>query len=179
MYTILEEGSERKLIVKGAPDNIMELCKNIPDKRTLRAQLISLNNDGLRMVAVATKKLTKKEAYTWDDVKDLCFEGYITFLDVPKKSAKEALEKLHALNVQTKIITGDNEIITQKICREVGIPVDAILLGNDLEKMSDEELMTKVNDVDIFARVNPEQKTSYHRNTPKTWTYCGIYGRRN
>lgn len=158
MYTILEEGSERKLIVKGAPDNIMELCKNIPDKRTLRAQLISLNNDGLRMVAVATKKLTKKEAYTWDDVKDLCFEGYITFLDVPKKSAKEALEKLHALNVQTKIITGDNEIITQKICREVGIPVDAILLGNDLEKMSDEELMTKVNDVDIFARVNPEQK---------------------
>ncbi|HSW97284.1 MAG TPA: magnesium-translocating P-type ATPase [Candidatus Saccharimonadales bacterium] len=176
MYTIVEEGSEKILIVKGAPDNIISLCKNIPDKQTLHKKLIALNNDGLRMVAIATKKLGKKDAYTWDDAKDLCFEGYITFLDVPKKSAKEALEKLHALNVQTKIITGDNEIITQKICREVGIPVDAILLGSDLEKLSDDALMKKVNDVDIFARVTPEQKLRIIQTLQKHGHTVGYMG---
>jgi Mg2+-importing ATPase len=158
MYSIVEQHGETRIIAKGAPDNIITLCKNIPDKKRLHEKLMSLNNHGLRMVAVATKKIEKKKEYSWDDVQDLHFEGYVTFLDIPKKSAKEALEKLHALNVQTKIITGDNEVITQRICQEVGIPVKQILLGVDLEKLSDEALLKKVNDVDIFARVTPEQK---------------------
>jgi len=82
---------------------------------------MGLNDSGLRMVAIATKKIAKKVEYTWEDVIDLQFWRLFTFLDIPKKSAKEALEKLHSLNVQTKIITGDNEIITQRICHEVGI----------------------------------------------------------
>src|SRR5205823_1020120 len=111
MYAVVEQNGERTLIVKGAPDNTIELCTDIPDKQALHERLVALNDDGLRMVAIATKKLDKQQSYSWNDVRDLHFEGYITFLDVPKKSAKAALEKLHSLNVQTKIITGDNEII--------------------------------------------------------------------
>ncbi|HSX10079.1 MAG TPA: magnesium-translocating P-type ATPase [Candidatus Saccharimonadales bacterium] len=158
MYTVIEDDKGATLIAKGAPDNIIELCQNIPNKKGLHSRLVNLNNSGLRMVAVATKKIAKKKEYTWDDAKDLTFEGYVTFLDIPKKSAKEALEKLHNLNVQTKIITGDNEIITQRICREVGIPFKEVLLGADLENLSDEAFLAKVNDIDIFARVSPEQK---------------------
>lgn len=161
MYTVINSttpGRGIKIIAKGAPDNIIALCKNIPNKKALQDKLVSLNNDGLRMIAVATKEIKEKKEYSWEDVKDLNFEGYVTFLDVPKKSAKEALEKLNSLNVQTKIITGDNEIITQKICREVGIPIKQFLLGTDIENLSDNELLTKVNEVDIFARVTPEQK---------------------
>lgn len=158
MYAIIERDDERLLIVKGAPDNTLALCKDVPHVQTIHQRLVALNSDGLRMVAIATKKLPKKASYSWDDVSDLHFEGYLTFLDIPKKSAKEALDKLHGLNVQTKIITGDNEIITQKICREVGISFKQILIGSEIEKLSDEELLQKVNDIDIFARVTPEQK---------------------
>lgn len=158
MYCVIEKEGELLFIVKGAPDNVIALCKDIPHKSELHAKLVSLNSDGLRMVAIATKKVTKKKEYSWEDANELTFQGYVTFLDVPKKSAKEALEKLHTLNVQTKIITGDNEIITQKICREVGIEVKKILLGNELEKISEEELIVIINDVDVFARVTPEQK---------------------
>jgi len=176
MYTVIEQDGEIHLIAKGAPDNIIALCKNIPDKKKLHEKLVSLNNSGLRMVALATKKVKKKEEYTWDDVNDLQFEGYVTFLDIPKKSAKEALEKLHNLNVQTKIITGDNEIITQRICHEVGIPVDHVLLGAEIEKLSDDELMKKVNDVDIFARVSPDQKLRIIQTLQKHGHTVGYMG---
>ena len=158
MYTVIEDHSGATIIAKGAPDNIIALCKDMPNRKGLHARLVNLNNSGLRMVALATKKIAKKRQYSWDDVNDLQFEGYVTFLDIPKKSAKEALEKLHNLNVQTKIITGDNEIITQRICREVGIPVNGVLLGTELATLSDEEFFAKVNDIDVFARVSPEQK---------------------
>lgn len=176
MYTIIEENNEVTLIAKGAPDNIIALCKNIPDKKLLHERLVRLNNSGLRMVAVATKKLSKKTEYTWDDAKDLHFEGYVTFLDIPKKSAKEALEKLHNLNVQTKIITGDNEIITQRICGEVGIPIKRILLGADLDRLSEQELLAEINDVDIFARVSPEQKLKIIQTLQKYGHTVGYMG---
>jgi len=177
MYTVINsKGHGVKLIAKGAPDNIIALCKNIPDKKELQQKLLIFNNEGLRMVAVATRELKEKKDYSWEDVKDLHFEGYITFLDIPKKSAKEALDKLHNLNVQTKIITGDNEIITQKICREVGIPIKQFLLGTDIEKLSDKELATKVIYTDIFARVTPEQKLRIIQTLQKLGHTVGYMG---
>jgi Mg2+-importing ATPase len=158
MYAVVEQHGKRMIVVKGAPDNTIALCKGICDKEALHKRLMALNDDGLRMVAIATKEVAKKQKYSWEDINDLHFEGYITFLDIPKKSAKEALDKLHSLNVATKIITGDNEVITQKICREVGIAFKQIMLGSEMEHLSDEALMQKVNDIDIFARVTPDQK---------------------
>ncbi len=119
---------------------------------------MKLNSQGLRIVAIASKKIAKKKNYFWEDIQDLTFEGYLTFLDIPKKSTIEALTKLHSLNVQTKIITGDNEIITRHICEEIGIPISNILLGNDMDVLSDEALRKKVLSIDVFARINPEQK---------------------
>lgn len=158
MYTVVENKNIRTLIVKGAPDNIISMCKNTFDKVRLRKILDELNLDGLRMIAVATKTVSKKDNYSWDDANNLSFAGYITFLDIPKKSAKEAIDKLRSLSVQTKIITGDNEIITSKICREIGLSFDQILLGGDIGKLTDAQLQARVGEVDIFARVNPEQK---------------------
>jgi len=158
MYCVMEEGNERQITVKGAPDNILSFCNDEIDKKYFHKKFSELNSQGLRMVAIASKKIIKKDNYLWDDVKDLTFEGYLTFLDIPKKSAKESLARLHDLNVQTKIVTGDNEVITSHICNEVGIPVNGIMLGNEIDSLSDEALQKKILSIDIFARVNPEQK---------------------
>jgi len=176
MYTVVKHDEEVTLIVKGAPDNIIALCKSIQDKKALHERLMALNNDGLRIIAIATRKLNEKKSFSWDDAKDLHFEGYVTFLDIPRRSAKEALEKLHNLNIQTKIITGDNEIITQKICREVGIPFRQVLLGDDIENLSDEAFFSKVNDVDIFASVTPEQKLRIIETLQKHGHIVGYMG---
>jgi P-type Mg2+ transporter len=158
MYAVTEEKSERTLIVKGAPQAILEICKQTKETKAIAKKFEELNNDGLRIVAVATKPIGKKEAYSWEDAKELNLLGYLTFLDIPKISAKEALLKLHKLNVAVKVITGDNEIITQKVCREVGMEVSGVLLGNEMEKLTDEELKKKVLEVNVFARVTPDQK---------------------
>ncbi len=158
MYTIVSSGKETTLIAKGALDTILSYCSHVKDKEKLHKTFLSLSQEGYRMVAVATRPIAKKEHYSWDDVKELTFQGYVTFLDIPKKSAKEALLKLHTLNVATKIITGDNEIVTQKICKEVGMNIQAILLGSEVEKLTDGELKTKVEQTTVFARVTPEQK---------------------
>ncbi len=176
MYSVLEEDKHKTIVVKGAPDSIIAMCNNIPNKKALREKLAALNNDGLRMVAVATKKIPEKKDYSWEDATQLTFAGYITFLDIPKKSAKEALGKLHMLNVQTKIITGDNEIITRKICREIGIPVKHVLLGRDLEALSGEEFLAKVTGIDIFARVTPEQKLRIIETLKKAGHTVGYVG---
>ena len=158
MYCIIEKEKEFKIIVKGAPDNILALCNKQINKKNLHETFVKLNSQGLRIVAIASKKIAKKKNYFWEDIQDLTFEGYLTFLDIPKKSTIEALTKLHSLNVQTKIITGDNEIITRHICEEIGIPISNILLGNDMDVLSDEALRKKVLSIDVFARINPEQK---------------------
>lgn len=176
MYAVVSKGPENLLIVKGAPDNILALCKQSIYKAKIHEKLVALNKDGLRMVAIATKIIPKKSSYSWDDVKELNFEGYISFLDIPKKSAKQALEKLKALSVLTKIITGDNEIITQKICKEVGIEIKNIMLGTEIDTLSDLRFSQKILTVDIFARVNPEQKLRIIQTLQKLGHTVGYMG---
>lgn len=158
MYSVVSNKNDLELIVKGAPDFILNACKQTAITKKLHDKFVALNNDGLRVVAIGSKKINKKDLYSWSDVSNLNFLGFLTFLDIPKLSAKEALDKLQKLNIVTKIITGDNELVTQKICREVGITVTDILLGNQIDKLSDLELQQTVDKTDIFARVNPEQK---------------------
>jgi len=158
MFCVVEEEEGVKLIVKGAPDTILSYCNTSVDKKALHAQFTDLNSRGFRLIALATKKVKKRKHYSWDDVDDVVFEGFITFRDIPKKTAKEALAQLARLNVLTKLITGDNEIVASHVCREVGIDTDHILLGSVVEKLSDEELSRRVNETTIFARINPHQK---------------------
>ncbi|MBU3978803.1 magnesium-translocating P-type ATPase [Patescibacteria group bacterium] len=157
-FSAIRDNKEIVLITKGAPESIIPLCKNITDKHGLVQKLDQLREQGLRIIAVANKPVAEKEKYSWDDVCGLSLIGYITFLDIPKKTAKEALIQLKNLNVFVKIVTGDNEIVTKKICQEVGMDVKRVLTGPQLEKLSDPELRHIVNTVDIFARVLPLQK---------------------
>ena len=104
------------------------------------------------------KEIEQKTDYGWDDLTGMTFSGFITFLDVPKRGVREALEQLHKLNVAIKIITGDNELVTQHVCREVGMPITRLVLGNSLDGLSEQELKNTVNEANVFARVDPEQK---------------------
>ncbi len=176
MYCIVENEKELLLIAKGAPDSILTFCDSTIDKNKLHEKFSSLNKQGLRIIAVATKKISRKKLYSWNDIKDLTFDGCVTFRDIPKKTVKEALFQLSHLNVQTKIITGDNEIITQNVCNEVGIDTGNILLGNEIENLSDEELRQKVDTVTIFARVNPQQKLRIIQALQKNQHIVGYMG---
>jgi Mg2+-importing ATPase len=157
MFSVIEGADAPTMIVKGAPDYILQHCRGV-DVEALHATFARFNNDGLRVIAIAQKKVAKKVSYVWDDVHDLELMGYATFLDVPKLSAKAALAELHRLNVSVKIITGDNELVTLKICKEVGMDVTGVLLGAEMEKMSDDELKVAVVEKNIFARLTPDKK---------------------
>lgn len=158
MFCVADDSEGLRIIVKGAPDSILALCDESIDKKAIRAQFADLNAQGFRVIALASKKIDKKIHYSWDDVKEVVFEGYITFRDIPKKTAKDALSQLARLNVQTKLITGDNEIVALHVCKEVGIDIQHLLLGTEIESYSDEELAQKVNETTLFARINPQQK---------------------
>jgi Mg2+-importing ATPase len=118
-----------------------------------------LNTEGLRVVAVAAKDLPPtKDVYTVADESDLTLIGYIAFLDPPKDSTKPALAALKHHGIDVKILTGDNERVTAKICREVGLPVQGMLLGSDVEKMSDQQLMEAAETTTVFAKLSPTHK---------------------
>ena len=124
-----------------------------------QAETRALNEDGFRVVAVAYKEIADlKPSYSVEDESDLTLLGYIAFLDPPKETARAAIAALNRSGVTVKIITGDNEVVTRKICREVGLEVDRIVLGPEIETMSDAILADLAASVAVFAKVSPEQK---------------------
>jgi len=164
-----EKNNENLLICKGAVEEILNSSSSVLiEGKTVSLKEIGkqaflieeeLNKEGFRVIAVACKKVDKdKKVFFQDDEKDLTFVGFLAFFDPPKQSAKEAILDLEKLGVIVKILTGDNEIVTRKICIEVGMKVDKILLGKDIEKLSDEELNTEVENVSIFAKLSPYDK---------------------
>ena len=124
-----------------------------------KQQTIALNSDGFRVVAVAYKEMDPgKTAYSIADEAGLTLLGYIAFLDPPKDSAREAIALLAQKGVQVKVLTGDNEIVTRKICHEVQLEPGEILLGATIAKMSDAELAEIAHRTTVFAKLNPAQK---------------------
>jgi len=158
------------LICKGAVEEVLSQCKYFelgdksgPLNSSRRAEIMQkardLSEDGLRVIAVAYKDITPaKTSYSIADESDLTLLGFIAFLDPPKDSAGAAVAALKQSGVAVKILTGDNEIITRKICREVGLEIDRIALGPEIEKMTAGELADLVERVTVFAKVSPEQK---------------------
>jgi Mg2+-importing ATPase len=126
---------------------------------TAKQEMVSLNEDGFRVIAVAYKEIESPQAaYSVADECDLTLLGYIAFLDPPKDSAREAIAALAKLGVRVKILTGDNEVITRKVCREVNIDAGEILLGSKVEAMSDLELAAAADRTTVFAKLTPAQK---------------------
>ncbi|WP_211474638.1 magnesium-translocating P-type ATPase [Collimonas humicola] len=167
---VSERDDHHELICKGAVEEIVSVCTHarhngevVPFTKELLQEIYettsSLNAEGLRVVAVAAKDLPPtKEVYGVADECDLVLIGYIAFLDPPKESTKPALDALKAHGVTVKILTGDNELVTAKICRQVGLAVDGMLLGNQVEKMSDAELSVAVDTTTVFAKLSPTHK---------------------
>jgi Mg2+-importing ATPase len=131
------------------------------DKRKqVRATTRELNEDGLRALAVAYKWMPPEDrTYTVADENDLVLAGYVAFLDPPKETAREAIAALSEYGVAIKIITGDNEVVTRKICKEVGLAIENILLGRDLDTLTDTELAEAAEHTTIFAKASPLQKS--------------------
>jgi Mg2+-importing ATPase len=164
-----EEG-KHLLICKGAVEEVFAVCTDYAmddDVARLDAshlvqmqqQTTRLNADGFRVVAVAYKEIAEpRPSYHVGDESDLILLGYIAFLDPPKESAGIAIAALARSGVRVKILTGDNDIIARKICREVGVATDDVLVGGDLDKMSDEELARRLETVTVCAKVSPAQK---------------------
>jgi Mg2+-importing ATPase len=158
------------LICKGAVEEIFAACKHyeIDGQRgaldeshfaAAKEETAALNSDGFRVVAVAYKDLrSPKPVYSVADECDLTLLGYIAFLDPPKETAGDAIATLARKGVRVKILTGDNEVITRKICRDVGLDAGEILLGARVETMSDDELAEAADRTTVFAKLTPAQK---------------------
>ena len=171
MMSVAVEGpdGERQLLTKGAPEAVFAKCSQFesdgeifPMEPILVGNLIeqvnSLSEDGFRVLAVATKKLGAQTTFTKADESDLVLTGYLAFLDPPKDSAAKAITALRQNGITVKVLTGDNDLVTRKVCTEVGIHADKILLGSQVEKMADEELAREVESTDVFARLSPAHK---------------------
>jgi Mg2+-importing ATPase len=162
-------GGHHRLICKGAPEAVFERCTQfelygkvheinsilIAD---LREQYESLSGDGFRVLALAYRDFEPRVAYSKDDESHLILAGYLAFLDPPKDTALAAVTALGAHGVAVKILTGDNELVSRKICQQVGIPIDHVLLGIQIEAMSDAELGEAAERTTLFARMTPGHK---------------------
>jgi Mg2+-importing ATPase len=171
MSVIVSHGQDKHvLICKGAVEEIFAVCTRYEidgttgelDEShfaTAKEEMVALNSDGFRVVAVAYKELdTGQTTYSVADESGLTLLGYIAFLDPPKESAGAAIVALARKGVAVKILTGDNEVITRKICREVKVEAGEILLGAQLERMDDSELADAAERTTVFAKLNPSQK---------------------
>jgi len=171
MMSVLVEDPEGKsiLLTKGAPEEVFLHCSHFELDGKLSAmdadQMVGLkqeyddlSNDGFRVLAVATKELPGKQICAKDDERELVLRGYVAFLDPPKDTASRALAALHKHGVAVKILTGDNHLISRKVCKDVGLSADPMLLGGDVEKMSDAELAEAADKAALFARLSPAHK---------------------
>ena len=160
---------ERQLITKGAPESVFAKCTHFESKGEifpmdpifvgdLIEQVNDLSEDGFRVLAVATKKLDKRPAYSKADESQLVLTGYLAFLDPPKDTAGKAIDVLRRHGVTVKVLTGDNDLVTRKVCSEVGIHAQKIVLGREVETMTDAQLSEAVESSDSFARLSPAHK---------------------
>jgi len=164
------ERGEELLITKGAVEEMLEVCRFVEIdrkplpldehyKETARALVRELNEEGFRVIAIAFRRFPLgRQHYTQADESEMTLAGFMAFLDPPKESAAPALKALAAHGVTVKVITGDNDVVTRRVCREVGLEVEGLLLGPEIDRMSDAELMEAVRRANVFAKVSPLAK---------------------
>ena len=167
----VKQDGKQWMITKGAAEEMLDICSHVeingdvvPLTEELRRNMTEisekLNMQGMRVLTVAYKKDVHDAAvYSVKDEKDMIISGFMGFLDPPKQSSITAIKSLHKHGVNVKVLTGDNEIVAQKICRDVGIEVNRAISGTELDTMTDQELSEIVEEVNLFAKLNPTQKS--------------------
>ena len=161
---------ERYFITKGAPEEVLKACSyyelsgKILDlssevKRKVEQKYYDLSADGFRVLSVAYKKVREeKSVYSSNDETDMVLLGFVAFMDPPKQTAKESLQLLTRNGIELKVLTGDNELVTRRVCEQLGFEVKGVVLGVDISRMHDDALARLVEEANIFARVSPSQK---------------------
>ena len=168
--SVVVDGPEgRLLVVKGAPESVLPLCtavavdgaaKAFEADAHLRAVALfeGLSRDGFRVLAIAARPVAIQPAYGLGHECNLTLAGFAAFLDPPRPDVGATIEALHEDGVEVKILTGDNELVTQRVCAHVGLPAESIVLGAKIDRMSDPALAAVAERTRVFARVSPMQK---------------------
>jgi Mg2+-importing ATPase len=176
MSVVVRNGGQYNLLIcKGAVDEVMSVCTDADEnggreggvvplspelKEKVREFTTGLAEEGLRVLAVAYKWMPAEDrAYDLSDEKEMVLTGYIALLDPPKESAREAIGALKQHGIEVKVITGDNEVVTRKICKYVELDAQGVLLGKEVEELSDAQLAEKAQTTNIFAKMSPMQKS--------------------
>lgn len=158
-FNVVRFEGETHFLVKGVFSDVVKMCFPNIDTNIMQRKVDALSMRGFRVLALAGKTLQKELAdYQWDEATDLTMYGILVFSDAPKKDAKKSLERLEKLNVDLKLLTGDNEIVALKVCAEVGLGIKGVILGEQLDKLSPAEFADAVSKNNIFIRVTPENK---------------------
>ena len=187
---VQNDNDDHLMICKGAVEEMLSISRYVyqdgeylPLDEKRKQELIELahnyNKEGFRVLAVGLKNISAsqtKTQYSVQDETDLAIRGFLTFLDPPKESAYEAISALNEHGVGVKVLTGDNEIITIKVCREVGLEPGTPLLGTEIEKMDDDELKEQIEQRTIFAKLTPLQKSRIIRLLQENGHTVGFLG---
>ena len=167
---VIEREGQRFFIAKGAPEEILKVCsyyelrRGVADlteevKKKIEQKYHDYSAEGLRVLGIAYKRIKEDKAvYSINDENEMVFLGFVAFLDPPKETAKQSLQMLTKAGIELKVLTGDNELVTRKVCDELGFEVKGVALGTDIANMSDEALTAVVEEANVFCRVNPIQK---------------------
>jgi Mg2+-importing ATPase len=166
---VVEDGGDRLVIVKGAPESVLAVCTQVEldgAARPLDAETAAradalfrhLSGEGYRVLAVAYRPVDRREAYSVADECELILAGFAAFLDPARDDVAATLAALREDGVVVKILTGDNELVTARICAAVGLPTETIVLGTEVDRMSDPALAAVAERTAVFARVSPAQK---------------------
>jgi len=170
---VVQRQGERLLIVKGAPESVLPLA----GRKDLLAKAAGWEEKGLRVIAVAQKKIAAKESYGPQDEKELELVGFFAFQDPPKKGVQAAIESFEKMGVRLVLLTGDSPKVAQAICREVRLPITGkVVIGSDLEQMSDGQLSKLLDNTSVFARVTPQQKLRIVRALVSKGLVVGFVG---
>jgi len=188
MSVIIDYEDEHVLVCKGAVEETFAVCSRyqVDDevhplidmlKQDLLEEYEALSRDGYRVVAIAYREFPRtQEVFSAADESELVLLGYLAFFDPPKDSAAAALEALRKAGVRTKILTGDNALVTRKVCRDVGIPVDSLVTGDQLRGLTPEQLTETVEKTNVFARLTPSQKDDIIRALQRGGHVVGFLG---
>ncbi len=167
---VADPAGKTQMITKGAIEEMLNISKFIDlggtvtpltkeRKEAVLAKVQSLNEDGLRVIGVAQKTNPSVVGeFSVKDESDMVLIGYLTFLDPPKETTKQALKALKEHGVAVKVLTGDNELVTRSVCRQVGLEINELVTGEKISEMSDHELAQVAEDHEVFVKLNPQQK---------------------
>jgi len=166
---VVEHDKSRLMICKGALEEIVGVCSQVElengsvdltseQEKRIRDNYHRLSSQGFRVLGVSYKMAEEKSAYSVKDETEMIFIGFIAFMDPPKQSAKESLMLLKKAGIELKILTGDNELVTRKVCEQLGFEIKGVVVGRDVARLQDAALARVVEKTNVFAGVSPAQK---------------------